>query len=69
MTDLTAVNFDNMRSLGLSVLANGADRLALLSRSTSKLRQRSQQLLVGCTLARHQQRTAIGQAPHSGPSS
>jgi hypothetical protein len=29
----------------------------------------SDQLLAGCALARHQQRTAIGQAPHSGPSS
>ena len=29
----------------------------------------SDQLLAGCTLARQQQRAAIGQAPHSGPSS
>ena len=29
----------------------------------------SDQLLAGCTLARHQKRTAIGQAPHLGPSS
>jgi hypothetical protein len=29
----------------------------------------SDQLLAGCTSARRQQRDAIGQAPHSGPSS
>ena len=29
----------------------------------------SDQLLAGCALARHQQRVAIGQAPHSGASS
>lgn len=29
----------------------------------------SDQLLAGCTLARQQKRAAIGQAPHSGPSS
>ena len=29
----------------------------------------SDQLLAGCTLARQQQRAAIGQAPHSGASS
>ena len=29
----------------------------------------SDQLLAGCTLARQQQRAAIGQAPPSGPSS
>lgn len=28
----------------------------------------SNQLLAGCTSARRQQRDAIGQAPHSGPS-